>query len=192
MAKHEARGSFLIRMNPGIHRHLRNEAFRRGISLNRLCIERLEGQGRRETFLPLSADSKWALIVKRIKDTFGSGIEGIILFGSTARGEATSESDIDLLVLLPEGRDLNRELYRKWDEAFRAKEDRIYSPHFVLLPSSVENVGSIWFEAALDGVVLFDREDKVNSFLRKLRGEIADQRIVRKWSHGHPYWLRSP
>lgn len=39
-------------------------------------------------------------IKERLKDTFGDRFKGLILYGSEARGEATDESDIDLLVLL--------------------------------------------------------------------------------------------
>ncbi|MBP7586210.1 MAG: nucleotidyltransferase domain-containing protein [Spirochaetes bacterium] len=37
---------------------------------------------------------------KRLVDRFGNGVE-LILFGSVARGTATTDSDIDLLALLP-------------------------------------------------------------------------------------------
>lgn len=37
--------------------------------------------------------------VREIKNRYGNEIKEVILFGSLARGEATSESDIDLLVI---------------------------------------------------------------------------------------------
>ena len=43
-------------------------------------------------------------LLKRIRsaleDAFGERLEGVILYGSEARGEAEPDSDIDLLVLL--------------------------------------------------------------------------------------------
>ncbi len=39
-------------------------------------------------------------IQSRLKSAFGSRLEGIVLYGSEARGEARPDSDIDILVLL--------------------------------------------------------------------------------------------
>ena len=36
----------------------------------------------------------------RLKSAFGQRFQGVVLYGSEARGEATEDSDIDLLVLL--------------------------------------------------------------------------------------------
>jgi len=53
-------------------------------------------------------------LLKRIRDsleeTFGERLRGIVLYGSEARGEATPDSDIDLLVLLTGPVQLGRDL----------------------------------------------------------------------------------
>lgn len=53
-------------------------------------------------------------LLKRIRgsleDAFGQRLKGIVLYGSEARGEATPESDIDLLVLLTGPIKLSRDL----------------------------------------------------------------------------------
>ena len=39
-------------------------------------------------------------IKERLQDAYGDRLQGIVLYGSEARGEAEEDSDIDLLVLL--------------------------------------------------------------------------------------------
>lgn len=49
-------------------------------------------------------------IEKRIRESFGTNVEKIILFGSYARGDYSNESDVDILVIVDDA-DLYK--YRK-------------------------------------------------------------------------------
>ncbi len=113
---------------------------------------------------------------------------GVLLFGSRARGEERDDSDTDLLVVLDRTRPLVRALYEQWDEAAPLAA---YSPHFVHLPESVAQAGSLWLEAAVDGVILEDPQGNVSRFLGSLRRAIASGQMVRRTAHGHPYWVRN-
>jgi predicted nucleotidyltransferase len=61
-------------------------------------------------------------LLTRIKDilicTFGSRLKGIVLYGSEARGNAESESDIDLLVLLSAPLDYHRDSWMCIDSLY--------------------------------------------------------------------------
>jgi len=50
-----------------------------------------------------------------LEGLYGSRFKGLILFGSTARGDDTPESDIDLLVLLDGPVDGGAEVRRIWE-----------------------------------------------------------------------------
>ena len=115
-------------------------------------------------------------------------IEGLVLFGSVARGNPREESDIDLLIVVPESVRLRRKLYVAWDNF--SLDSRV-NPHFVQLPPSRSIAGSLWFEIALDGIVLYEDDLTISKFLGSIRHDIVDGVIQRKEAHGHAYWIKS-
>jgi predicted nucleotidyltransferase len=181
-----ASGKFVLRLPTGVHEALRREASRRGLSLNGLCrqvlVEHVQNASR-----PGQSDNESPL-VEKIRDLIGEPLVGVVLFGSVARGDSREGSDVDLLVVLDEGQPVARELYSRWDDHFGADK---HSPHFVLLPPNTAAVGSLWIEAAVDGVVYYDRAGKVSRFLGEIRRMIADGRLSRRLAYGLPYWVKN-
>ncbi len=70
--------------------------------------------GNKDSIQPVLVDLK-----KGLKALYGKQLKEVILFGSYARGEATSNSDIDILVLL------NKETVSKFQE-IKNMEDVIF------------------------------------------------------------------
>jgi predicted nucleotidyltransferase len=168
-------GKFVLRLDPEIHSALKKEALAKGESLNSLCLQKLKG----------CLTNPWQGVIERVVQHFNP--LGIVLFGSKARGDDTSESDIDLLIVLQKKISINRSLYRQWDSEFKAVEK--FSPQFVHFPNEDE-IGGIWLEAAIDGEILYDSEAEVKRTLRSIRALIANGVYQRKMSYGHPYWKR--
>ena len=178
-------GKFVLRIPPRLHARLKHEADSRGISLNAHCrrvlaaahseSERHRGLGEPETDL-----------VKTILATFGDRVAGVILFGSAARGTSSASSDIDLLILIHGSIPITRALYAEWDQA---RPPGHYSPLFVHLPDAPADAGALWFEAALDGVVLYEHHLGISRLLGKIRRDIAEGNIALGHAHGHPYWI---
>jgi predicted nucleotidyltransferase len=59
---------------------------------------------------PIDPISLLARIKTCLEDVFGGRLRGVVLYGSEARGEATPDSDIDVLVLLTGPVALGRDL----------------------------------------------------------------------------------
>jgi len=176
-----ASGRFLVRIDPDLHAHLRVEARRAGISLNDCCVRKLSS--------PEPGLSAPALATLRhVESVLGEPVLGAVVYGSWARGETTSESDVDVLLVLPATADITRELYRRWDAGPPGWEGRVIEPHFVRLPDPGAEITGTWAEAALDGIVLFDPTLLVSRTLSSIRRRMADGEIVRRMAHGQPYW----
>lgn len=175
-------GRFLLRLDPQLHGALRRSAAESELSLNEYCARKLSGAR------PGVSDPGWQA-VERARTTVEAGLVGVVVYGSWARGEAVSGSDVDVLIVVAGEVPVVRALYRRWDEEEVRWEGRRVEPHFVHLPTAGEVPSGTWAEVAIDGIVLFDPGLTVSRRLVELRNMIADGGLVRREVHGQPYWL---
>lgn len=181
--------SFVVRLSPVLHRRLKRAASKMELSLNEFAVGLLGGN------LGPKDGGQFAELVEAIRAEFSSNeLEGVVLFGSEAKGSATEESDIDILVVLGRNESINRRLYREWDRAiaerFETRFPRALSPHFVGIPDSLLDAHGLWFEVAVSGIILWDRMGEVQHCLIQLRESMCAGAIQRRFAHGHPYWIR--
>ncbi|MCX6545144.1 MAG: nucleotidyltransferase domain-containing protein [Acidobacteria bacterium] len=176
-------GRFLLRLQARVHARLQNAARNRGLSLNEYCSRRLGVPGP-----ALLIEDGAGAAVDRSLALFSERLVGVLVFGSFARGDAAATSDVDLLVVVDRSIPLARALYREWDIDPPAWGSRSIDPHFVQLPADVRAMPGAWCEAAIDGVVLFERDGVLTRHLAAVRGDIATGRLVRRSVHGQPYW----
>jgi len=81
----------------------------------------------------------------------------IILFGSHARGDARPDSDVDLLIVMPDGAS-RRETARK---LYRSVEGGGFSKDFLVVGESdlakhADNIGLIYITALREGRVIYE------------------------------------
>lgn len=180
-------GKFVVRVPPKLHASLKRRAREGGVSLNGLCLDALNsylGAGEQ------AAREGVPIPLQQVQGLLGQSLSGVILFGSTARGEGREGSDIDLMIVVGAEVPLRRALYQRWDQSIDAAASSRLSPHFVHLPVHEMDAGSLWYEAAMDGIILLDREGRIARFLRTIRRSMAEGKLRRKSAYGHPYWIR--
>lgn len=119
----------------------------------------------------------------------GGDVQGIVLFGSTARDRRFADSDIDVLIVLNDRYPLTRAVYHLWDDELSDDEKPVINPHFCHLPKSHVSAGSLWFEIMEEGRVLWDKNKRIDKFIRKLKTLRRQKRIIKQSLHGHKYWL---
>jgi predicted nucleotidyltransferase len=173
----------LLRLPVALHQALVRAAAARDLSFNEYCVRRLGA--------PASADDASAartLVVDRARGACGDRLVGVVVLGSWARGEAAASSDIDVLVVTDARMPVTRDLYRAWDREPLAVEGRRVDAHFVNLPDPGAAPTALWCEAAVDGLVWYDRDGAVGSRLGEVRRAIAAGTVVRAFAHGQPYW----
>ncbi|MDH4064725.1 MAG: hypothetical protein OEW19_10020 [Acidobacteriota bacterium] len=93
-----------------------------------------------------------------------------------------------MLVVIDRDAPLTRELYRAWDRDALAVDGRLVDAHFAYLSPRGHAPSAVWCEAAVDGLLWYDRDGQVQRRLAEIRRAIADRRVVRSIVHGQPYW----
>jgi HEPN domain-containing protein/predicted nucleotidyltransferase len=123
---------------------------------------------------------------------FGSELVGMVAYGSWARDEQATGSDVDLLVIVAEEVPITRELYRQWDENGPIQwNGHVVEPHFAQLPQADARITSLWAEVVVDGVVVLDRKLRISRRLVVIRRRILLGDVVRRWAYGQPYWVEA-
>lgn len=181
----EFSGRFLLRLPPGLHALLHRSAAGTGLSLNEYCARKLASP------CPALEEAGAVAAVATASRVAGERLMGVVAFGSWARGEAGPGSDVDLLVVLDDEMRVSRDLYRRWDEDPPSWSGSPIEPHFVHLPPATRLAAGVWAEAAVDGLVLFDRSLHISRRLAGIRKDIAEGRIERRRVHGQPYWVEA-
>lgn len=182
----EASGRFLLRLAPGLHAALRSASAAAGLSLNDYCARKLAAP-----LGDIAMIEGGACAVTHAASLFGDRLVGVAVFGSWARQEAADGSDVDLLIVVTPGVEITRTLYRQWDQEAEGWDGRVVEPHFVQLPAPDAVVAGLWAEVALDGIILFERDLTLSKRLAHVRRDMVAGRIIRRTSHGQPYWTEA-
>ncbi|MEW6686825.1 MAG: nucleotidyltransferase domain-containing protein [Candidatus Edwardsbacteria bacterium] len=124
-------------------------------------------------------DKKLADFIERLKKGFPEDLWGVILFGSRARSEAELNSDYDVFVIinnyLPH-KPIERQefimdkLRKKWGMNIIAKTKQEFESSFP----------SLYLDLALDGIILFDRDNYTEKKLAQITKLMEEAGLVRE------------
>jgi predicted nucleotidyltransferase len=114
-----------------------------------------------------------------LKEQLGESLVTVVLFGSVARGEASSHSDIDLLVIasgLPESRLARQLCLERADDLLEPRLQALrrqgiltgFSP-LLKTPQEAARVTPLYFDLLQDALILYDREGFFSTVLERLR-----------------------
>jgi predicted nucleotidyltransferase len=192
--------TLVLRIPASLHQQLKQESRANDLSLNKHCRNLLSTRTGDASTKPgptslvlASGHSRHTAFLQDLSAqmiaTQGDQIEGLVLFGSFARGRPTANSDIDLLIVLNRNVTLDRDVYGHWKP--QKLDGREVAPLFVQIPDEGERIGGLWFEVALDGIPFYDKDLHLSRFLSHVRDLIAAGRVQRMLTHGHPYWVYS-
>ena len=123
-----------------------------------------------------------------LKAGLGHRLVAVILFGSRARGEASASSDWDMLVI---AEDLPKKVFERRALLRRSLPPRYRSAISVLAKTPQEfeaHLPSLYLDIALDGHVLYDRQDYAADKLAALRRLIQRAGLYRERTPAGDVW----
>ncbi len=140
--------------------------------------------------------------VRVLHDYFGDRLEGVLLFGSVARGDWDRDSDIDLLVVVEDwggpGWRRTRELWPlkvklMETEEFRVAEAKGFPPmiqHYPVSKMEAAEFHRIYLDASVEGIVLYEKNRFLSQLFERVRETLRSQGAYRVTvpGRGH-YWV---
>ena len=123
-----------------------------------------------------------SFIAEKLEEILQNDLVSVLLFGSSARGDAGEGSDIDILIVAEKfgtkGRfevfnEIEKEL-KASDEYRELKDNKLgtlMSP-IPLTPSEVDMNPSILLDMVTDGIILYDVEDFIDNKMESLRKKL--------------------
>lgn len=140
-------------------------------------------------------------IVAACGHVYAEHLDGVVVFGSVARGTMRADSDIDLLVVvesLPDGRiprmDDFDEVEAAVSHAMAAAADLGVTTRISPIVRTLDECrsgGFLLYDIACDGRVLVDRVGAVDALLSEVRDRIR-KRGARRETRGRRYWVLEP
>jgi hypothetical protein len=136
-----------------------------------------------------------------LHDRYRDKLVSVALFGSIARGNWERDSDIDLIVVLEgwknipiwmrirELQDLRRTLHGTPE--FKTAIEKGFTPniqHYPLDISEASEFHRIYIDASLDAIILYDKQDFLQSLLNNLRIKLEQQGARRVMAAGKGYY----
>jgi predicted nucleotidyltransferase len=167
-----------------------------------VCLLELSGRAWRSRVTQKERLPIVEIAVGRIVEEFGPKLQGLVLFGSFAKGNAGQESDIDMLLVaeglprrygerLEEIRRITQlDSLRKW-RSYLWEKSKVYPLLEVipLTPEEARKTHPFYLDMIEDGIVIYEREGLMTRKLAQLKTrlqEVGASRVV--LPSGRSYW----
>ena len=129
-----------------------------------------------------------AKVVACFKEYLGKNLVSMVLFGSRARGDAREASDYDLFIV---AKDLPVKPFRRL-LFIRSPLKGQFEEKLCIIAKTPQEVlstfPSFFLDLALDGIILFDRDQFFRHMQKKTKEIIGQAGLQRKRDNGDYYW----
>jgi predicted nucleotidyltransferase len=137
------------------------------------------------------------VLLRACEDVYGARLVSVVIFGSTGRGTARPDSDVDLLLIadpLPHGRMRRVEEFEEVERRVAELLPGAVPPLSPVLktPEEAGHGSPLFLDMTEDARILFDRESFFSRQLDRLRARLAQLGSRRVWLGNAWYWDLKP
>lgn len=128
-------------------------------------------------------------LVEHLEQTLGDRLDAVVLFGSRARGEARTDSDWDLLIVVEGLPRSPLKRWRWWVSVVPLEKREGISPLLRTPEEWYARVTPLTAEIAYDGRVLYDAAGRMRRYLTRVRDALASLGLERQNVDNMPIWV---
>lgn len=138
------------------------------------------------------------LILKDLKENivnyYSDRLISLVVFGSFARGTATPESDVDLLLIV---NGLHKRKMKRIEEFIDNVEEKIenvsnYISPIIKTPEEISSGSPILLDMVIDSIILYDKGNFFKRTIEKLRERLEELGSKRVFKGNRWYWILKP
>lgn len=130
-------------------------------------------------------------ICRILKEELGEKLLSFVVFGSTARGKAKKESDIDVLIICTDKKETEKKYLKT-----KLKIETEYPPMFssvIMTEKNLRDNPYILLDMIEDSIVLHDPRGKFQRMIEKLKKKLKELGAKRVWIDEDTwYWDLKP
>lgn len=134
------------------------------------------------------------VLKKRIISYYGKRLISIVIYGSLARGTATPESDIDMILIV---KGLHKRKMKRIEEFIKNIEDKLGDMPFYIspifkTPEEASHGSPLFIDMVYDSIILYDKDDFFKQILERLRQRLEGHGSIRVFKGSRWYWILKP
>jgi len=135
-----------------------------------------------------------AELKNKILSYYGDRLISMVLYGSFARGTATSESDIDILLII---KTLHGRKMKRIEEFIDKVENKLegiscYISPIIKTPEEALKGSPLFLDMVYDSIILYDKNRFFKSILESLRKRLEELGSQRVFKGNRWYWILKP
>jgi len=141
------------------------------------------------TYFYKKLTAKLPELIEKIKNSYNKNLLAIVLFGSSARGDFSQFSDIDLLLILEDSITSRRQRILDFYEKIGYEFENHFLSPIVLTKKEMKQFFSYYVGILKDCQVLYDNVNILKELTKLIDEKKQKKEIIEKELKGTTYWI---